>query len=225
MLLSLVELTGHQPVEPSPTSQFHSNITIAITDGPRKLVSARDCVLIVWHLRIGDKVLNTWRPFYEKVSEEVSSALYPLHCCVIFVTEIEKISNATLLAGGSKSKDSLHWYKFPKQFEFLEQVCAKYFGGRCALPSLSLPDAIYHMIHCDLLITSGSSLPLLAAELRINGKVLEPPSKEGVRGIYETSDADLLDQNGTILSTSPQEFSSRVKLAFYDRTHNWDSVA
>jgi hypothetical protein len=83
-------------------------------------------------------------------------------------------------------------------------------------------DAHYHMIHAVLLIASGSSFPLVAAQLCMHGAVLEPTPKEGVRGIYETSEDGLLDQQGQLLSSSPSELASMVRSG-YQRREEYNS--
>lgn len=63
---------------------------------------------------------------------------------------------------------------------------------------MDVRDSLYHMIQSDVLITSGSSFAAMAGLLRSNGMTLAARSKEGVVGIYETSEQLLIDKDGTI---------------------------
>jgi hypothetical protein len=204
----------------SPTSSPAIKHPHTIPDTPSSSstthFSAEDCVMVVWHIRLGDITLLTKKSFYEKVSEQVATALHPLPCCVVFLSIRPDRPH-----GVTANATTVNLLGSPPRFSFLEEVCATHFGGRCAFPMLSTADSLFHMIHSDLLITSGSSFSIVAAELRLRGGVLEPLSKEGVRGIFETSESALLDGNGDLISTSLLELSAVVRLAFYDRIDEW----
>ena len=63
---------------------------------------------------------------------------------------------------------------------------------------MDVRDSLYHMIHSDILVTSGSSFPAVAGLLRSSGMTLAARSKGKVVGIYETSEQLLIDEDGTI---------------------------
>ena len=56
---------------------------------------------------------------------------------------------------------------------------------------LSAEDTLHHLIHADILVTSGSSFAAMAAVLNEN-LVLQSMSKDGVLGIYEVTDQFVL---------------------------------
>lgn len=144
--------------------------------------------LIVWHLRVGDIVLNARHEYFSNIATQLSfsfqnSTMIPL---IIFLGE-----------GGKEGM---------KSFPYLPSLCHDFFLNNCFYPNMDVKDSLYHMIHSDILITSGSSFSAMAGVLRSNGMTLAARPKEGkaarptegVVGIYETSEQLLIDKDGKI---------------------------
>jgi len=138
--------------------------------------------LIVWHLRVGDIILNARHEYFSNIATQLSyafqnSTMIPL---IVFLAQ-----------GGEKGE-------LFKSFPFLPSLCHDLFSNNCFYPNMDVRDSLYHMIQSDVLITSGSSFAAMAGLLRSNGMTLAARSKEGVVGIYETSEQLLIDKDGTI---------------------------
>ena len=141
--------------------------------------------LVVWHLRMGDLVLNARREYFSAIStqlalafQNITSSMVPL---IVFVGE-----------GGEQ--------EISESFPFLGDICNKLFSANCLYPDLDVRDSLYHMIHsADILVTSGSSFSAVAGLLRPSTRMtLAARAKEGVVGIYETSEQLLIDEDGSI---------------------------
>jgi len=137
--------------------------------------------LVVWHLRVGDLVLNARREYFVTIATQMASvfqnsSLVPL---IVFIGE-----------GGEPS--------IVKSFPFLPDICDDFFSSNCFYPELGVRDSLYHMIHSDILVTSGSSFSAVAGMLRSSGMTLAARAKEGVVGIYETSEQIHINKDGSI---------------------------
>lgn len=139
--------------------------------------------VIVWHLRIGDIVLNAREEYFSTISAQIVSAfqnstssMVPL---VVFLAE-----------GGEKG--------ISESFPFLPSICRDLFSDNCFYLDMDVRNSLYYMIHSDILVTSGSSFPAVAGLLRSSGMTLAARSKENVVGIYETSEQLLIEIDGTI---------------------------
>lgn len=138
---------------------------------------------IVWHLRVGDIVLNNEKVFFSGLSKEIVSAFQNsrMDPLVVFLGE-----------GGEKG--------ISESFPFLQDICSEFFSGNCFHPEIDVRDSLYYMIYADVLVTSGSSFASAAAMLRTRGITLFGGSKPDEEdGVYFTSEQLKIDmRSGTI---------------------------
>ena len=150
--------------------------------GQNKSNATESHLWIVWHLRVGDIVLNAREEYFSKIATQLafaiqnSSSMVPL---VVFLAE-----------GGETG--------MTKSFPFLPSICHDLFSDNCFYPKMDVRDSLYHMIHSDILVTSGSSFSAVAGLLRSSGMTLAAIPRDGVVGIFETSEQLLVDRDGTI---------------------------
>jgi hypothetical protein len=149
---------------------------------------------IVWHVRQGDIVLNARKEHFDNIASQIASVLsigrIPVH--VFFYGDGEIFEN----------------------FPFLPDLCQQYFGGNCSYPTLDVRDSLYYMTESDVLITSGSSFPIIAAVLRAHGVVLHEYPKEYVLGIYELAEHGLIEYDGTISTPSLKDLQYQFQFIF-----------
>ncbi len=147
-----------------------------------------DTMVVAWHVRGGDIVLNGEREFFDTVASQVASAMkgLPYH---IFILGEETL----------------------KFFPFLTQMCAEHFDSKCSFPTVEAREALHFMVKSLLLITSGSSFAYMAALLKTSGEVLNAVSKEGLFGIYELASHGRLDLDGNIIKPSSSELQTQLK--------------
>ncbi len=138
---------------------------------------------IVWHLRVGDIVLNNDKAIFSGLSTEIVSAFQNsrMDPLVVFLGE-----------GGEKG--------ISESFPFLQDICNEFFPANCFYPEIDVRDSFYYMIYADILVTSGSSFASAAAALRTRGITLFGGSKPDEQdGVYFTSEQLKIDmRNGTI---------------------------
>ncbi|GAX11239.1 hypothetical protein FisN_34Hu040 [Fistulifera solaris] len=159
-----------------------------------KLPKHEPILTIVWHVRQGDIVLNAQKEHFDNLSSQITSVL-----------SIGKIPVHVFIYGEGEVFE-----KFP----FLPDLCQQYFGGNCSYPTLDVRDSLYYMTESDVLITSGSSFPIIAAVLRTGGVVLYEYPKENVLGIYELADHGIIDRDGMITTPSMKDLQYRFQLIF-----------
>ena len=91
----------------------------------------------------------------------------------------------------------------PRGYEFLADL-----PGDVRFEATTPPDlTLHHLINADMLVATGSSFPMLAAVLGMKPVVLATVSKEALKrgldnpqGFYETSDIELVDREGNLLT-------------------------
>ncbi|GAX11237.1 hypothetical protein FisN_34Hu042 [Fistulifera solaris] len=149
---------------------------------------------IVWHVRQGDIVLNARKEHFDKLASQIASVL-----------SIGRIPVHVFLYGDGEIFEN---------FPFLPYLCQQYFGGNCSYPALDVRDSLYYMIESDVLITSGSSFPIIAAVLRAHGVVLHEYPKEYVLGIYELAEHGLIEYDGTISTPSLRDLQYQLQFMF-----------
>lgn len=147
--------------------------------------NTRSLASVVWHIRLGDIVLNAGKDYYNAIATQVAEAF--------------RSSNVTahvfILGEGGKPN-------IIKSFPFLDIICQDFFSGRCSYLETDAKDTLYHMINCDVLVTSGSSFASVAATLRprSRGVTLAAMAKEGSIGreVFRVSEQLDIAENGII---------------------------
>lgn len=138
-------------------------------------------VSIVWHIRVGDIVLNARKEYFWNIATQIATTFkdskVPPH--IFFMGE-----------GG---RDAIL-----KSFSFIPEMCDQLFNSSYSFPLIDARSTLYFMITSDVLVTSGSSFSAVAAMLRSSGIVLAAVPKEGIVGIYGVSENLEIDQDGTI---------------------------
>lgn len=152
-------------------------------------------ITIVWHLRLGDIVLNSNKEHFVQLALQLATLLQkannlPVH--IFFLGQDNVLGS----------------------FPFLPEICKDLFQGNCSYPIMGVKETLYYMVESDVLITSGSSFPAIAALLRTKGLVLYEYPKENVLGIYELSEHGLIDPNGTIVKPSMSELRHQLQVIF-----------
>jgi hypothetical protein len=161
-------------------------------------------VFVAHHLRVGDRVLlEGAQSHYE--------AIFALH----------------LRLWGSSTRFSVHFVfecgectgNPPHSHAFLVQLCAK-FGISCIfLGGLSVRQALVTLIRADVLVTSGSSFPALAA-IYSNGLVLYSQNKDAFcPTCYAMRNYFQLSENGTLterdelrlIAVAHERFRKKIK--------------
>lgn len=140
-------------------------------------------LLVIWHVRVGDLVINNRTEYFSTIATQLSYAF-------------QNSSMTPLIAFlGEGGEDVMM-----KHFPFLPSICQDFFSNNCFYPNLDVRASLYHMIHSDMLITSGSSFSAIAGILRSTGMTLAAAPKEGKKaaGFYETSEQLRIARNGTI---------------------------
>lgn len=190
-------------------------------------------VTIVWHIRVGDVVLHKGKiDYFERIFAQIKESFEKANNHKHQhhdrnVTQI--IPHIFFLGEGGKDI-------ILQSFPFLPEMCRKYIYSSnsesinikqdiidpnpCSYPVMDVRETLYHMIHSNILITSGSSFASVAALLRINDNnstttssmsttgihynkqliTLDALPKEGeeARGIYSVSESFQIDQDGNI---------------------------
>lgn len=147
---------------------------------------------ITWHLRSGDFVINANNPeYFEHVASQLASVL----------------SNAGV---------SFHVFFFGEndmlqKFPFVPGICQRHLHGQCSYPKSSVMETLYYMTKSDILVTSGSSFPAVAALLRTDGIVLNAVPKENLIGVYEVNEQGRLAVDGTIVKPSLHQLTHQLQ--------------
>ena len=143
--------------------------------------NTRSVVSVAWHVRLGDIVLNARKEYFWAIASQTAAAF----------RNSDTIPHVFIFGEGREGEIS-------EDFPFLGEMCHEFFHGRCSYPEMDVRDTLYHMIHSDVLVTSGSSFPTMAGVLRSRGVTLAATPKEGVVGVYEVSEQLNIDQDGNI---------------------------
>ena len=109
-----------------------------------------DEFVIVWHLRVGDVVLNAQQAYYRKILQQLAPAFVRVPSRIFFVGE-----------NGTK-----------EAFPFLG-------SAGTIIEDLPPRESLCHMIQADMIITSGSSFAAMAVLLASRPVVLQAAAKEG----------------------------------------------
>jgi len=148
-------------------------------------------VSVAWHIRLGDIVLNARRDFFSRIANHVAEA---------FRDANENNKNLVLrphvFMFGEGGESGIQ-----RNFPFVAEVCREHLGDRCTYPETDPRDTLWGMIHSDVLVTSGSSFPIVATELRTRGVVLAAYPKEGRSSslfFYKVSEQVDILQDGSI---------------------------
>jgi len=165
----------------------------------------RPLVSVAWHVRLGDITLNSRKDYFWAISTQLVAAFQASNT----------IPHVFFFGEGGESKISL---KFP----FLDNLCQILFPGRCSYPDTDPRDTFYHMIHCDVLVSSGSSFPIVAGVFRTRSRgmslMAEPKEAPVSAGIYKISEQLDIDENGTIAEMGVlQEFLEERSVAHHQR--------
>jgi len=124
-------------------------------------------VSIVWHVRVGDIVINNHKEYFETIAAQIADSFRSIPQA--------RIPKPHVFFMGEGGKDHIL-----ESYDFLPDICAQYFEGGCSYPDMSVEETFYHMIYSDILVTTGSSFPAVAAMLRSNGITLASMPKEGI---------------------------------------------
>ena len=143
--------------------------------------NTRPYVSIVWHVRVGDIVLNPRKEYFWTIAAQIAAAFQNSNA----------IPHVNIFGEGGESVIS-------EAFPFIHEMCHEFFHGSCSYLDMDVRDTLYHMIYSDVLVTSGSSFSAMAGLLRSRGVTLAATPKEGVVGIYELSEHLKINQDGSI---------------------------
>lgn len=153
-------------------------------------------LVVSWHIRAGDFSINKGNvAYFETVMSQVValSGRIPLH--IFFLGEDVKV-----------------------QYPFLESICHNH-STICSFPELESGNSFYHLVHSDMLITSGSSFPYASA-LFHRGVVINAPPKEGGNGIYELSDHSQMNSEGFITKPTLSELHHQLHTIHLRKIYN-----
>ena len=101
-------------------------------------------------------------------------------------------------------------------FPFLEDICEVLLSGNCSFPELNTQDSLFHLVHSDILITSGSSFAYLAAALQ-RKVVINSFPKEGILGVWELVDHGQMDRKGNIFHPPLTKLRDRVRRNYFHK--------
>lgn len=158
-------------------------------------------VTIIWHIRVGDLVLNNGKEYYERIFSQLHNAFEIANTEESNNVNKKRMIQPHIFFLGEGGKDVI----LPS-FPFLPELCHKYLHSNdtCSYPIIDARESMYHMIHSDILITSGSSfttLPALLRDTSNNNKItLDALPKEGkyAYNIYNVSESLSIDLAGNI---------------------------
>jgi len=142
-------------------------------------------VSIVWHIRVGDIILNANKDYFWNISKQIAASF----------GKNTKVPSPHVFFLGEKLEE-----KMLKHFPFLPDICNQFFNGSCSFPNMTVDESFYSMIKSDVLVTSGSSFASIAAMLRTSGITLAAVPKSGKKyvGIYDVSENLHIDEAGNI---------------------------
>jgi hypothetical protein len=210
-ITSLLEQQQNNSTTDSPNSNNNSNNNNNDDDDDDD-DNAVD-VTIVWHLRVGDIVLNNQQDYFWNISKQFITSLKMTNNKIKEQQRRrERQQQGQQQQQRSSSNNNITRTYEPhvffigeggrdiilQHFPFLPQLCAKFFNNQCHYPVLDVPTTLYHMIASDVLITSGSSFASIAGIIRTKGVLLQALPKGGTVGITEVSEGIQMDQFGNI---------------------------
>jgi hypothetical protein len=132
---------------------------------------------VVWHLRVGDVNLHAGeREYFFTIWDQVYRAIAPLGLPVRNFIFSKNVRGQP-----------------PSGYEFLQELPNVTFVRQIAVDL-----TLYHMINADMLIGTGSSLPIIAQTVSWKVVALHAIPKEGMHGIYEVEDVFKLDEQGRV---------------------------
>jgi hypothetical protein len=138
---------------------------------------------IVWHIRVGDREPHpVGDPFYRNLFRDLNAVLQANKTRVHFIAEWSILST-----------EKRHDYQ-----KFLEEVMGHTWKMRFA--SLSLLETLAHMMHANLLIGSGSSLPTVAALFSDKPLYVNTAPKHGWHAQLEFVDGLMARDDGRLLN-------------------------
>jgi len=140
-------------------------------------------VSLVWHVRVGDIVLNARKDYFWKIASQIAHSFHQ-----------SRVPLPRVVVLGEGGEEAVL-----KSFPFVKEMCHWFFNSSCLFPIMNVEESLQCMIHSDVLVTSGSSFSAVAAALRSSGIALAALPKEGVRGIYDVSENLEIAHDGTIL--------------------------
>lgn len=149
---------------------------------------ARHLLKVAWHVREGDITLNSKAIYLNTLSNEVQIVLSG-NPHAIFVFSERPLSN---------------------KFNFTS------FQNITFVHDLDVPSTLHHLIHSDVLITSGSSFASVAALYFKGSIVLQAPVKEPF-GVYQLGGEGIIAPNGTLVYPSCQEIHERISLHWHGK--------
>jgi hypothetical protein len=150
--------------------------------------TANGALSVAWHVRTGDIVLHNSIVYYENLASQLRNVLLRIPFQVFFF--------------GENVIDS---------FPFLADVCKNVLHCSCSFPVVSVADTLHHFIHADILVTSGSSFPIVASLLRDIKPTFAVVPKEGSRVFAAISEEIRVSESGLFENhTSRQEIRARI---------------
>jgi hypothetical protein len=144
-----------------------------------------DSFVVIWHLRVGDIILNPHMDYYQAILEQLKEPFSHIPCKIYFIGEKGAV----------------------QAFSFLNTTGA-------LLEDFTPRETLCHMIQADMLITSGSSFAAIAALLAQKPVVLQAQAKEGNYGFYELPEHGYILGSGKIARPTLPELTNIVKEAY-----------
>lgn len=149
---------------------------------------SHNALVVAWHVRDGDLILNYGHDYFSIVYNQLALVMHGLSFNIFFFSE-------NLLS---------------PQFDFLHTFNASF------VSHLDVQSTLHHFVHADVLITSGSSFPSVAAVYSTGAIVLQAFPKESRVGTYELPGEGFIARNGTIIHPSFSALSNRI--------HNYEKL-
>lgn len=111
-------------------------------------------IIVAWHIRTGDRTLHRGnKAYFETITSQIVALSVGIPLEIFFIGENVKT-----------------------EFSFLESICFNH-SKTCTYPKMKSDNSFYHLVHSDVLITSGSSFAYAAAMFH-EGIVLNAIPKE-----------------------------------------------